>query len=52
MSGLSILTLVRNRELHLRQLVEGLRRSERSPDELIVVDMSDTPVSMPRPSSM
>jgi len=45
-SGLSILTLVRNRELHLRQLVEGLRRSERSPDELIVVDMSDTPVSI------
>jgi len=46
MTGLSVLTLVRNREGHLRQLVEGLRRSQRLPDELIIVDMSDAPVSL------
>jgi GT2 family glycosyltransferase len=47
MNGLSILTLVRNREDHLHQLVEGLRRSRRRPDELIIVDMSDRPVENP-----
>lgn len=47
MTGLSVLTLVRNRESHLRQLLEGLRRSTRTPDELVIVDMSDTPVSIP-----
>lgn len=46
MNGLSVLTLVRNRDGHLHQLVEGLRRSTRLPDELIVVDMSDRPVSI------
>lgn len=46
MSGLSVLTLVRNREPHLHQLVEGLRRSLCPPDELVVVDMSDVPVSI------
>ncbi|WCT72680.1 glycosyltransferase [Sphingomonas naphthae] len=44
--GVSVLTIVRNRSHHLRQLVEGLRRSERQPDELVIVDMSDTPVSV------
>lgn len=44
MSGVSVLTLVRNREGHLRQLIEGLRHSARAPDELIIVDMSDEPV--------
>ncbi|MFL9841893.1 glycosyltransferase [Sphingomonas sp. ST-64] len=44
---LSVLTMVRNREAHLIQLVEGLRRSLRKPDELIVVDMSDTPIDAP-----
>jgi GT2 family glycosyltransferase len=44
--GLSVCTLVRNREGHLGQVVEGLRRSARQPDELIVVDMSDTPVTI------
>jgi GT2 family glycosyltransferase len=46
-TGLSVLTLVRNRAGHLHELVEGLRRSARVPDELVVVDMSDTPVTMP-----
>jgi len=38
-SGMSILTLVKNRSAHLAQLIEGLRRSDAVPDELIVVDM-------------
>ena len=41
---LSVLTLVRNRQAHLDQLVEGLRRSGQRPDELVVADMSDNPV--------
>ena len=44
---LSVLTIVRNREAHLAQLVEGLRRSARQPDELVIVDMSATPVNRP-----
>jgi Predicted glycosyltransferases len=44
---LSVLTIVRNREAHLAQLVEGLRRSAHQPDELVIVDMSDTPVARP-----
>ncbi|MBW4332216.1 glycosyltransferase [Stakelama sp. CBK3Z-3] len=44
---LSVLTIVRNREAHLAQLVEGLRRSARKADELVVVDMSDTPIGAP-----
>lgn len=42
--GVSVLTIVRNRSAHLAQLVEGLRRSDWQPDELIIVDMSDEPV--------
>lgn len=47
MNGVSVLTLVRNRDEHLRQLIEGMRRSAFQPDELIVVDMSDVPVTRP-----
>lgn len=47
MTTLSVLTLVKNREAHLGQLVEGLRRSARTPDELIIVDMSDRPIDVP-----
>jgi GT2 family glycosyltransferase len=46
-TGISVLTLVRNREAHLRELVEGLRRSRRPPDELVVIDMSDEPITLP-----
>ena len=46
MTGPSVLTLVKNREAHLHQLVEGLRRSTLPPRELIVVDMSDRPVAL------
>jgi GT2 family glycosyltransferase len=44
-TAISVLTLVRNREAHLRELVEGLRRSRRPPDELVVMDMSDEPIT-------
>jgi GT2 family glycosyltransferase len=44
---ISVLTLVKNREAHLRNLVEGLRRSKIAPAELVIVDMSDTPVALP-----
>lgn len=47
MTTLSALTLVRNRQAHLDRLVEGLARSAAPPDELIVIDMSDTPVILP-----
>ncbi|PWS21054.1 glycosyl transferase, partial [Enterococcus faecium] len=46
--GVSVCTIVRNRRAHLQQLVEGLRRSVLQPEELIVVDMSDEPVSLSR----
>nr|WP_281380632.1 glycosyltransferase [Brevundimonas variabilis] len=39
--------MVKNRDDHLANLVEGLRRSSRPPDELIIVDMSDRPVEGP-----
>ena len=38
--NMSVLTLVKNRASHLAQLIEGLRRSEAMPAELIVVDMN------------
>jgi GT2 family glycosyltransferase len=44
--SLSVLTLVRNRTEHLVNLLEGVARSAVQPDEVIVVDMSDTPVRL------
>jgi GT2 family glycosyltransferase len=41
--SISVLTLVRNRADHLAQLIEGLRRSDCRPDELIIVDMNSEP---------
>ncbi|AQR63572.1 glycosyl transferase [Brevundimonas sp. LM2] len=46
MSDVSVLTLVKNRAVHLQRLVEGLRRSTTPPRELIVVDMSEPPVAL------
>jgi GT2 family glycosyltransferase len=46
MTGISVLTLVKNRADHLAHLVEGVCRSDRRPDELVVVDMSDEPVEI------
>ncbi len=45
MSDVSVLTLVKNRDRHLHRLVEGLRLSATPPRELVVVDMSDTPIT-------
>ena len=47
MTPLSVLTLVKDREPHLIQLVEGLKRSAVAPAELIIVDMSSDPVAQP-----
>jgi GT2 family glycosyltransferase len=47
MNGLSIVTLVKNRAEHLRELVEGLSRSEYPPSELIIVSMDDLPYAQP-----
>lgn len=41
--SISVLTIVRNRAGHLAQLIEGLRRSDHYPDELIIVDMNSSP---------
>ena len=44
---MSVLTIVKNRPGHLTQLIEGLRRCEVQPDELVIVDMgSDPPVAV------
>jgi GT2 family glycosyltransferase len=46
--SISILTIVKNRSGHLAELVEGLRRSDVLPDELIIADMgSDPAVTVP-----
>lgn len=47
MSDLSVITIVRNRALHLSRLMAGLARSDVPPRELVVVDMSDVPVVLP-----
>ncbi len=38
-AGMSVLTLMKNRPVHLQRLIEGLRRSDVTPAELVVVDM-------------
>lgn len=44
---MSVLTIVKDRPGHLAQLLEGLRRSDVTPEELIVVDMgSDPPMTL------
>lgn len=45
--GVSVLTLVKNRHAHLLELIEGLRRCEPPPGELIVVAMDATPFTLP-----
>ncbi len=44
--GVSVLTLVKNREAHLLQLIEGLRRSDVQPCELVIVNMGDAPLQI------
>lgn len=41
--SISVLTIVRDRPEHLAQLVEGLRRSDVPPDELVIADMGSDP---------
>lgn len=45
---LSVLTLVRNRQAHLDQLIAGLDRSVATLAELVIIDMSDRPISTPK----
>lgn len=44
---ISVLTLVKNRQEHLDNLVKGLRRSTVAPAQLVIVDMSDVPIAQP-----
>ena len=44
---IDVLTLVKNREAHLDNLVQGLRRSSLPPSQLVIVDMSERPVATP-----
>lgn len=51
MSGLvSVLTLVKGRRAPLRYLIESLTRAAAPPGELIIVNMDETPLVVPRPS--
>lgn len=55
MNDISVVTVVKNREAHLRRLLDGIRSSDVMPREVVVVDMSDTaidPVSAGLPLSM
>lgn len=47
MTGLSVLTLAKGRAGHLANLIEGLRRGERAPDELIVINMGSERTELP-----
>jgi GT2 family glycosyltransferase len=50
MSSISVLTLLKGRRNHLRNLVEGLARSRQPPGELIVVNMDAPPLTIaPQP---
>lgn len=42
----SVLTIVRNRTAHLENLIEGVRRSARKPDEIVIIDMNDEPIDL------
>lgn len=46
----SVLTLNKNRSNHLAKLIDGLNRSTIFPKELIIVEMSDTPVTFTSPN--
>ncbi|WP_122465697.1 glycosyltransferase family 2 protein [Brevundimonas lutea] len=46
MLSVSVLTLVRDRQAHLDQLIAGVSRSSVAPDEIVIVDMSDRPLEI------
>ena len=43
----SVLTIARGREAHLRNLIEGLECQTRRPDELVIAVMQDRPYDLP-----
>lgn len=47
MIPISVLTIVHNRQEALRQLIQGLLRSEQLPAELIIVSMNESPYPLP-----
>jgi len=50
MNAVSVLTIVKDRAGHLRQLIAGLTRSSSPPAELVIVDMSTLPLDIPKAS--
>lgn len=47
MSDISVITIVRDRPKHLARLIDGMTASRCAPRELVVVDMSETPIAVP-----
>jgi len=45
--GVSVLTLAKGRRTHLRNLLEGLSRGTRLPEECVLVDMDEAPAPLP-----
>ena len=45
--GASVLTLVKGRDGHLRNLLAGLARGTRLPERCVVVDMGEAPAAIP-----
>lgn len=45
--SISVLTLVRGRQVHLEHLIAGLQSQERIPDEVIIAYMQDEPPKVP-----
>lgn len=45
--AVSVLTLVKDREAHLRNLLAGLAAGQRWPDRCVVVDMGEQPLELP-----
>lgn len=47
MSGVSVLTIVKDRGEHVRQVIAGLARSSVAPEDVVIVDMSTRPLDIP-----
>ncbi|WP_197279843.1 glycosyltransferase [Bosea sp. AAP35] len=45
--SVAVLTIVKDRGEHLRQVLAGLARSDRAPDEVVIVDMGLHPLDIP-----
>lgn len=50
MRKISILTIVHQRRQALVKLIQGLERSRRKPDQLVIVYMNETPYKLPKTS--